>query len=151
MQQAVNETSNNYLVLDPKVLSRPIQQMPLDQFSRKHNSIYRQVHPWTCCTVVPTLEAFRRWCLSIFRAKSLAHPNCCMLLAQMHSLFLYYSVILFYYFKYNGPLTFELNSFPRAGRNSSWSYVKTIFSIRNNENTHNAFRNSQSTPYLTFS
>jgi hypothetical protein len=41
----------------------------------------------------------------------------------------------------SGPLTYEL-SFPRAGRNSSWSLVKTIFPIRNNGNTHNAFRNS---------
>jgi hypothetical protein len=53
--------------------------------------------------------------------------------------------------KYSGPLTYELNSFTRAGRNSSWSWVKTIFPIRNNGNTYNAIRNSQSTPYLTFS
>jgi hypothetical protein len=46
------------------------------------------------------------------------------------------------------PLIYELNSFARAGRNSSWSLVKTIFPIRNHGNTHNAFRTSQSTLYL---
>jgi hypothetical protein len=53
--------------------------------------------------------------------------------------------------KYSGLLTYELNSFQMAGRNSSWSKSKTIFPIRNNVTTYNAFRNSQSTPYLTFS
>ena len=51
---------------------------------------------------------------------------------------------------YSGPLTYELNSFPRAGRNSSWSQVKTIFPIRNNGNTYNAFRNSQRKPTRNF-
>jgi hypothetical protein len=61
-----------------------------------------------------------------------------------NSVFLVYGI-------YSGLLTYELNSFARAGRNSSWSYVKTIFPIRNNGNTHNAFRTSQNTPYVTFS
>jgi hypothetical protein len=39
---------------------------------------------------------------------------------------------------YSGLLTYELNSFPRADHNSSWSLVKTIFPI-NNGNTYNAF------------
>jgi hypothetical protein len=29
--------------------------------------------------------------------------------------------IYIYIYIYSGPLTYELNSFPRAGRNSSWS------------------------------
>lgn len=33
----------------------------------------------------------------------------------------------------SGPLTYELNSFWRAGYNSSWLQVETIFPIRNNE------------------
>jgi hypothetical protein len=49
------------------------------------------------------------------------------------------------YWKYSGPLTNELNSFPKAGRKSK------LFPIRNNgNNTYNAFRNYQINPYLIF-
>jgi hypothetical protein len=51
-----------------------------------------------------------------------------------------YIYIYIYIYIHSGPLNYEL------GRNS-----KTIFPTRNSGNTYNAFRNSQSTPYLTFS